>query len=77
MARRLLIRPVMMMQTVPPARPYRMSADVMEIDIAEVIAKLEDEQTFVLTRKEIAAFSKARRRRRRGVSGLVQWLFGR
>jgi hypothetical protein len=65
----------MMMQTVPPSRPYRMSADVMEIDIAHVIASLEAEQTFVLSRKQIAAFAKARRRR--SVAGFVQWLFAR
>lgn len=52
-----------------------MNADVMEIDIAQVIAMLEEEQTLVVSRRQMAGLNKARRRR--GLVGFARWLLGR
>jgi hypothetical protein len=53
----------------------RPQADVMEIDIAAVIASLEAEQTLALSGRQVAASRKASRRRR--VTDFARWLFRR
>ncbi|HUS29343.1 MAG TPA: hypothetical protein VMZ53_12580 [Kofleriaceae bacterium] len=63
------------MMTVPAARPYRMNADVMELDIAQIIASLEAEQTLVVSRRQVAAFSA--RKRPRFVQRVLAWFGGR
>lgn len=60
---------------VPSPKPYRMSADVMEIDIAQVIQMLEAEQTLVVSRRQLAGLAKARRRR--SIMSFARWLFRR
>ena len=74
LAHRLLMhRP--MEAAIPPPKPYRMSADVMEIDIAQVIQMLEAEQTLVVSRRDLSSLAK--RRRRRSIVSFARWLFRR
>ena len=75
LAYRLLIRLPMSEAVIPRPKPYRMSADVMEIDIAHVIATLEAEQTLVVSRRQLATLANARRRR--SVGGFMRWLLRR
>jgi hypothetical protein len=65
----------MMEAAIPGPRPYRLNADVMEIDIAQVIAMLEEEQTLLVTRKQMVAMRTAKRRR--GLVSFARWLFRR
>jgi hypothetical protein len=53
----------------------RPNADVMEIDIAAVIAALEAEQTLALSHRQVVAVRKAGRRRR--ITDFARWLFRR
>jgi hypothetical protein len=75
LAQPLLKRPSMMEAAIPAPKPYRMNADVMEIDIAQVIAMLEDEQTLLVSKKQVVAMRKAKRRR--SLVNFARWLFRR
>ena len=70
-----LLKPPLMEAAIPSPRPHRMNADVMEIDIAHVIKMLEDEQTLLVSRKQLTAMRNAKRRR--GLVNFARWLFRR